>query len=109
MKDCQLTAYTQVGYEALVHYPNAHIAHQRRIFTSLGKFLLIFLISLFAGAQPIVNRAGSIALSVNGEIYNHLELLDELKENSPDIHKEFTTDSDCEILLHLFKVRSFKS
>ena len=55
-----------------------------------------------------MNREGSIALSVNGEIYNHVELLDELKGNFPDIHKEFTTDSDCEILLHLFKVRSIK-
>ena len=59
---------------------------------------------LHSGAQPIVNRPGSIALSVNGEIYNHVELLDQLKETSPNIHQEFTTDSDCEILLHLFKV-----
>ena len=58
----------------------------------------------FIGAQPITNRAQNIALSVNGEIYNHIELLEELKEIVPDIQSEFTTDSDCEVLLHLFKV-----
>ena len=58
----------------------------------------------WTGAQPITNRAQNIALSVNGEIYNHVELLEELKEIVPDIQNEFTTDSDCEVLLHLFKV-----
>ena len=43
---------------------------------------------------------------MNGEIYNHKELLEELKEIVPDIHDEFTTDSDCEVLLHLFQVLS---
>ena len=59
---------------------------------------------IFVGAQPITNRAQNVALSVNGEIYNHKELLEELKEIVPDIHNEFTTDSDCEVLLHLFQV-----
>ena len=66
--------------------------------------LQVFCLTKFSGAQPIVNRAQTIALSVNGEIYNHLELLEELKGTVPNIHEDFTTDSDCEILLHLFKV-----
>ena len=63
---------------------------------------------IFLGAQPITNKAQNIALSVNGEIYNHLELLEELKEIVPDIQNEFTTDSDCEVLLHLYKVLSIR-
>ena len=62
----------------------------------------------YSGAQPITNRSETIALSVNGEIYNHLELLEELKETMPDIQKDFTTDSDCEILLHLFKASIYE-
>ena len=60
------------------------------------------------GAQPIKNKAQNIALSVNGEIYNHLELLEELKEIVPNIQNDFTTDSDCEVLLHLYKVQFVK-
>jgi hypothetical protein len=31
-------------------------------------------IRIFSGAQPITNLSGDVALSVNGEIYNHIEL-----------------------------------
>ena len=31
-------------------------------------------LSCFAGAQPITDKSEDIALSVNGEIYNHVEL-----------------------------------
>ena len=41
--------------------------------------------------RSLNSRCGDIILSVNGEIYNHMEL-----EKSLD-KKEFTTDSDCEV------------
>ncbi len=42
-------------------------------------------------------------MSVNGEIYNYEELEANLKREHPNLFDAFTTDSDCEVLLHLFK------
>ena len=50
------------------------------------------------GAQPLLNPAGTHALAVNGEIYNHRELRGALTEPFP-----FQTDSDCEIILALYR------
>jgi asparagine synthetase B (glutamine-hydrolysing) len=58
---------------------------------------------LLLGAQPITDAKGHIALSVNGEIYNYVELGEDLKRDHPQVEKDFTTDSDCEVLLHLYK------
>ncbi len=48
-----------------------------------------------SGAQPITTDRCSI--SVNGEIYNHIELKEQYFKN-----KKFNTGSDCEIIAHLF-------
>jgi len=50
------------------------------------------------GAQPLINESGSLALAVNGEIYNHLEL----KKGLCGTH-QFKTRSDCEVILHGFE------
>lgn len=50
------------------------------------------------GAQPLYNETRDIVLAVNGEIYNHRELRKTLKSPS-----KFMTDSDCEIILHLYE------
>jgi asparagine synthase (glutamine-hydrolysing) len=54
------------------------------------------IIDLETGAQPLFEPGGA-ALIGNGEIYNYIELEDEM----PDV--EFTTLSDCEIPLHLYR------
>jgi len=51
-----------------------------------------------SGAQPLSSEDGNLILSVNGEIYNHLELREQLKK---DYH--FKTKSDCEIILALYR------
>lgn len=51
-----------------------------------------------SGAQPIINDG--MSLLVNGEIWNNLKLRRELKNNV-----KFTTESDCEIIMHLFRER----
>jgi asparagine synthase (glutamine-hydrolysing) len=51
-----------------------------------------------SGAQPLSSEDGNLILSVNGEIYNHLELKRKLKK---DYH--FLTKSDCEIILALYR------
>mmetsp|Transcript_48007 Transcript_48007/g.148314 ORF Transcript_48007/g.148314 Transcript_48007/m.148314 type:complete len:600 (-) Transcript_48007:288-2087(-) len=54
-----------------------------------------------SGDQPLYNEARDLVLGVNGEIYNHLELRDKLEARAPGKHK-FMTNSDCEVLLHLY-------
>jgi asparagine synthase (glutamine-hydrolysing) len=57
------------------------------------------IIDLATGDQPIY-EAGGAALIANGEIYNYLELRKELCRQRPIA---FSTQSDCELPLHLFR------
>lgn len=50
------------------------------------------------GAQPLYGADGAHVLAVNGEIYNHRELAEELEEPY-----DFKTASDCEIILALYQ------
>jgi asparagine synthase (glutamine-hydrolysing) len=50
-----------------------------------------------SGAQPLISEDGNLILTVNGEIYNHLELRKLLLK---DYH--FKTKSDCEVILALY-------
>ncbi len=54
------------------------------------------IIDLKSGNQPIYNENKDIVIVFNGEIYNYLELRDELKKAK---HK-FITSSDTEVLVH---------
>ncbi len=56
------------------------------------------IVDVLHGAQPLLNERGTHALAVNGEIYNHRELRAALSESYP-----FKTDSDCEIILALYR------
>lgn len=49
-----------------------------------------------SGAQPLTNADESIALAVNGEIYNHRLIRKTLKEPY-----HFKTTSDCEVVIPL--------
>ncbi len=51
-----------------------------------------------SGAQPLKSSDGKLVLSINGEIYNHMELRKNLKQQY-----RFMTRSDCEIILALYK------
>ena len=68
------------------HYTNI-LAHER-----------LAIVDPEGGAQPLLNETGQLALTVNGEIYNHVQLRRELQEPH-----EFKTRSDCEVILHLFE------
>ena len=48
-----------------------------------------------AGAQPMVSPSGDLVLTFNGEIYNYLELGDDLKADG----STFNSKSDSEVLL----------
>ncbi|WP_423792472.1 asparagine synthase (glutamine-hydrolyzing) [Methanocaldococcus indicus] len=47
--------------------------------------------------QPISNEDESLWVICNGEIYNYIEIMNELKEHT------FKTDSDSEVILHLYE------
>lgn len=50
-----------------------------------------------SGKQPLFTIDKKVALAVNGEIYNHQELRSEFPEY------EFLTQSDCEVILALYR------
>ena len=67
-------------------FKNCIVAHER-----------LAIVGLHSGAQPIVTQDNKICLSVNGEIYNYKEIEKDMDKST------FTTDSDCEVLLHLYE------
>jgi len=56
------------------------------------------IVGVDSGAQPLYNPEKNNILAVNGEIYNHKELRKNL-----NIDFQFQTESDCEIILALYK------
>jgi len=55
------------------------------------------IIDVEGGDQPITNEDGSLELIFNGEIYNYLDIKKDLGDH------DFSTDSDSEVILHLFE------
>ena len=87
--------------EAMVHRgPDAeglwHDAHEA---VYLGHRRLS-IIDLSGGAQPMWTADGALGIVFNGEIYNHLELREELIRAG---HRFFTDHSDTEVLLHGYR------
>ena len=68
---------------------NAILAHER-----------LAIVDPVSGAQPLTSDDGNLILTVNGEIYNHMELRAKLKSKY-----NFKTKSDCEIILALYRER----
>jgi asparagine synthase (glutamine-hydrolysing) len=58
------------------------------------------IIDLQTGHQPILNEDGSLAVVLNGEIYNYRELRSELQKRG---HR-FATQGDTETIVHAYEV-----
>lgn len=51
-----------------------------------------------SGGQPLLSKDKNLILSVNGEIYNHMEIRRRIGDKY-----EFLTQSDCEVILALYR------
>jgi asparagine synthase (glutamine-hydrolysing) len=57
------------------------------------------IIDIVGGAQPLTNEDGRVAVTYDGEVYNHLELRRELEGKG---HR-FRTATDSEVLVHAYE------
>ena len=69
-------------------YKNSGIAHRRLSIIDLG-----------SGHQPIANEDNTIWLVFNGEIYNYRSLREYLLQKG----HQFRTDTDTEVIIHLYE------
>ncbi|MCP4270785.1 MAG: asparagine synthase B [Gammaproteobacteria bacterium] len=69
---------------------NAILVHER-----------LSIVDVDSGAQPLYSPDGKNILAVNGEIYNHKDLEEALKQDFT-----FQTHSDCEVILALYNERA---
>src|SRR5215469_8862600 len=57
------------------------------------------IVDVEGGRQPLQNEDGTIWVIANGEIFNYVELREELIAQG----HHFRTSSDCEVLVHLYE------
>ncbi|MEM8894600.1 MAG: asparagine synthase B, partial [Bacteroidota bacterium] len=58
------------------------------------------IVDMQSGKQPLYSEDGKLILAVNGEIYNHQQIRQELEGTY-----NFQTNSDCEVILALYKAK----
>lgn len=99
-------SHTEERRHALVHEmnekiiyrgPDAEGIYDGRWFSMGMRRLSI--VDLKSGNQPICNEDGSVAVVFNGEIYNHRSLRRQLEKRG----HLFRTDSDTEVIVHLYE------
>lgn len=57
-----------------------------------------------SGRQPMTNEDGTLFLTLNGEIYNHVAIRRELEKKG----HTFKSDCDAEVVLHLYEERGIE-
>ncbi|KKX30679.1 asparagine synthase (glutamine-hydrolyzing) [Rhizobium sp. LC145] len=95
------------GPEALLSSMARAIAHRgpdgQGVFAAPGIGLAhvrLSIVGLADGQQPMSNPEGNITIAFNGEIFNYVELREELKARGI----RFRTGSDTEVLLQLYAI-----
>ncbi|WP_129628144.1 asparagine synthase (glutamine-hydrolyzing) [Candidatus Oscillochloris fontis] len=91
-----LTMLTHRGPEEAGFYADDRVglAHARLSIVGVGN-----------GLQPIPNEDGTIWAICNGEFFNYVELRDGLRERG----HQFRTDSDTEVLVHLYEEQGWQA
>lgn len=74
-------------WSGMYTHTNVIMAHER-----------LAIVGIEHGAQPLYDAEQTLALAVNGEIYNHKQLAQPLASRYT-----FLTQSDCEVILPLYK------
>ena len=104
---CGICGFTGTnGKDILISMTNAviHRGPDEDGYYSNGKINLGFrrlsIIDVETGHQPVHNEDNSIWAIFNGEIYNFLELREDLGKNG---HRFYTDHSDSEVLVHLYE------
>ncbi|MEI2298179.1 asparagine synthase (glutamine-hydrolyzing) [Ensifer sp. MJa1] len=69
--------------------PEVGLGHARLSIVGLGD-----------GQQPMSDATGDLTIAFNGEIFNYVELREELRAKG----RQFRTSSDTEVILHLYEV-----
>ena len=75
--------------EGLFYGGNVALAHRRLAIIDLSE----------QGRQPLTNEDGSVVLVFNGEVYNYLELRNDLKSRG----HQFVSTSDSEVIVHQYE------
>ena len=88
--------YIKSMTDALAHRGPDDEGHYIDVNIGLGHRRLAILDLTPAGHQPMANKDGTVVLVYNGEIYNYLELKDELKT----LGYHFRSRTDTEVLLN---------
>lgn len=87
LKMSKLLRHRGPDWSGIYSCDNAILSHER-----------LAIVDPASGKQPLYSPDKKIILAANGEIYNHLELREKLSGKYT-----FTTQSDCEIILALYK------
>ncbi len=73
---------------------------QEQLFDNIALgFTRLSIIGLEGGMQPIYNEDKSVVMVCNGEIFNYIELREELKLKG----HQFSTNTDIEVIIHLYE------
>ncbi len=87
LEQSRLLRHRGPDWSGIYTHDKAILAHER-----------LAIVDVMTGAQPLKSPSGSLALAVNGEIYNHRELKEALPQSFA-----FQTASDCEVILALYE------
>ncbi|TQV82771.1 asparagine synthase (glutamine-hydrolyzing) [Aliikangiella coralliicola] len=99
---CTKNVLSEMGNALKYRGPDDESIYQDEFLSFVFRRLSI--IDLEDGAQPIWNEENSICVAVNGEIYNHLELRNNLEQQHT-----FSSKSDSEIVLHLYEEKGVEA
>jgi asparagine synthase (glutamine-hydrolysing) len=81
------------GPDSKAHYVHGNLAFG---------FSRLSIIDVEGGMQPMINEDGSCSVVCNGEIFNYIELREELIKKIKKGHR-LKTRSDVEVLIHLYE------